>query len=356
MENDNTNMLSVARQIIAYVKGRERHIDDKEVDLLWEDVQIRADEERKKLSRRRLHRIAAASSIAAAACLGAVLTLTHLNTDPAVEPLDALTEYAGQTEAAFDRIMLLSPKMEGIEFGNSNADIIYEPDGTVTVNTISLNRPASEGLNRLLVPKGKRARLTLSDGTHLWINSGSRVIFPGKFADSHREIYVEGEAYMDVAHNAEAPFTVMTKDFRIKVLGTSFNIIAYPGEQTSSVVLVNGCVNLSDSEKNMVRMEPGQIVNVCTGRMEPVENVDVEPYVCWVKNMLICKDETLENVFRKLNLAYDREFVLGPGVSALQVSGKLNLRDSLEDVLHTISFSAPVYYESSENKTYVWKK
>ena len=350
-------MLSVARRIVAYVKGRERHIDGEEVDLLWEDVQIRAAEERKRLTRRRVRRIFIASSAAAAACICAVLTLTHWNMDSAVEPLDVLAEYAAaKDETAFDRIMLLNPEMDGIEFGNSNADIIFDEDGTVTVNTIRLNRTATGGLSRLLVPKGKRARLTLSDGTHIWVNSGSRVIFPGKFAQSHREIYVEGEAYMDVAHNEDAPFTVMARDFRVKVLGTSFNVNAYPGGQNSSVVLVNGCVNLSDAEENVVRMEPGQIVNVRTGRLAPAENVDVEPYVCWVRNMMICEDETLENVFRKLNLAYDREFVLGPGVSGLQVSGKLNLKESLEDVLHTISFSAPVYYEASDGKIYVWKQ
>lgn len=355
MENGKPDILAVARKLVAYVKGRERHVDSEEVELLWEDVQIRAGEQRRAASRRRARTVIISVS-AAAACVCAVLTLGHFRKESAVEPLSVLAEYADRADAPVDRIMLLSPEMEGIEFGNSNADIIYDPDGTVTVNTISLNRPASGGLNRLLVPKGKRASLTLSDGTHLWVNSGSRVIFPGKFSSSHREIYVEGEAYMDVAHNAEAPFTVMARDFRIKVLGTSFNVSAYPGGQTSSVVLVGGCVNLSDSEENIVQMAPGQIVNVRTGRMEPAENVDVEPYVCWVRNMLICKDETLENVFRKLNLAYDREFVLGPGVSALQVSGKLNLKDSLEDVLHTISFSAPVYYELSGGKTYVWKK
>lgn len=356
MENNRTDMLSVARRIVAYVKGKERHVDGEEVDMLWEDVQIRAARERRKMTGRRVHRIVIASSAAAAACLVAVLTLTRLDSSSAIEPLEALAEYAGKGEAAYDRIMLLTPDMEGIEFGNSNADIIFDEDGTVTVNTIRLNRNAADGLSRLLVPKGKRARLTLSDGTHIWVNSGSRVIFPGKFAQSHREIYVEGEAYMDVAHNADAPFTVMARDFRIKVLGTSFNVNAYPDGQTSSVVLVNGCVNLSDSGENTVQMAPGQIVNVRTGKMEDAENVDVEPYVCWVRNMMICEDETLENVFRKLNLAYDREFVLGPGVSGLQVSGKLNLKESLEDVLHTISFSAPVYYEFSDGKTYVWKQ
>lgn len=355
MENAKSDILAVARKLVAYVKGRERHVDSEEVELLWEDVQIRAGEQRRMAARRKTKTVLI-SVFSAAACVCAVLTLGHFRKESTVEPLSVLAEYADVTDAPVDRIMLLTPEMEGIEFGNSDADIVYEDNGTVMVNTISLNRPVSGGYSRLLVPKGRRARLSLPDGTHLWVNSGSRVIFPGRFAAGHREIYVEGEVYMDVAHDADAPFTVMTEEFRVKVLGTSFNINAYPGEPSSSVVLVNGCVNLSDVDDNEVRMAPGQIVNICTGKLGKPEETDVEASVCWVRNMLICHDESLETVFRKLNLAYASDFVLGPGVSGLRVSGKLNLKDSLEDVLHTISFSAPVYYESSDGKIYVWKK
>ena len=160
---------------------------------------------------------------------------------------------------------------------------------------------------------------------------------------------------MDVFHNESSPFTVQSGNFRVKVLGTSFNISAYPGENRSSVVLVGGKVNIADESGNEVQMAPGQIVKVKNGSIGAPEKVDVESYVSWVRNTLVCRNESLETVFRKLNLAYDREFVLGPGVSALEVSGKLNLKDSLEDVLHTISFAAPIYYENSEGKIYVYK-
>lgn len=354
MENNRAEILGIARKLINLIREKERHTSPDEVGILWQNVELRASLERRAMVRRRVIRIAAASS-AAAACVCAVFALGHFRKESAVEPLTALAEYASAADTPCDRIMLLTPEMEGIEFGSSDADIVYEDNGTVTVNTISLNRPVADGYSRLLVPKGRRARLALPDGTHLWVNSGSRVIFPGRFDAGHREIYVEGEVYMDVAHDADAPFTVMTEDFRVKVLGTSFNINAYPGETSSSVVLVNGCVNLSDVDDNEVRMSPGQIVNICTGKLGKPEETDVEAYVCWVRSMLICHDETLETVFRKLNLAYAADFVLGPGVGSLKVSGKLNLKDSLEDVLHTISFSAPVYCESTEGKIYVWK-
>lgn len=354
MENGKSEILSVARRLVGYAKERERKVSEKEVNLLWEEVELRAEAGRKSLLRKRI-RMTIIASTAAAACICAVVVGSRMNADNPGEPLAELAKCAEARDGVGSKTLLVMPGMNGIEIDEQDADIIWSDNGTVSVNTISINQPSDEGFSKIIVPKGKRARLTLADGTHLWVNSGSRVIFPGSFAENHREIYVEGEVYMDVFHNESSPFTVQSGNFRVKVLGTSFNISAYPGENRSSVVLVGGKVNIADESGNEVQMAPGQIVKVKNGNIGAPEKVDVEPYVSWVRNTLVCRNESLETVFRKLNLAYDREFVLGPGVSALEVSGKLNLKDSLEDVLHTISFAAPIYYENSEGKIYVYK-
>ena len=105
-----------------------------------------------------------------------------------------------------------------------------------------------------------------------------------------------------------------------------------------------------------MKLAPGQLVDIQTGRLHSPRNVDVEPYICWVKNMLMYVDEPLDKVFRKLNLYYGKEFVLESGVAELQVSGKLDLKEKLEDVLHTISFSAPIYCEEIEGRIFVRKE
>ena len=210
--------------------------------------------------------------------------------------------------------------------------------------------------NQLIIPKGKRTRLTLADGTHLWANSGTRVVYPSHFEKNRREIYVEGEVYLDVFRNESAPFIVKTKDFQVQVLGTVFNVSAYPSEGMSSVVLVKGSVNVKNYEKEQVKLAPGQLVNIHTGQLNTPKNVDIEPYVCWVKNMLMYTDEPLDRVFKKLNLYYGREFILELEVKEMLISGKLDLKEKLEDVLHTISFSAPIYYEKFDDKIYVRKE
>lgn len=198
--------------------------------------------------------------------------------------------------------------------------------------------------------------MTLSDGTHLWVNSGTRVIYPTHFEKEHREIYVEGEVFLDVYRNEKAPFIVRTKDFQVQVLGTSFNVSAYSLEKTSSVVLVKGSVNIKNHNRQQVKLTPGQLVNIHSNQLDAPQNVDVEPYICWIKNILMYTDDPLDKVFRKLNLYYGKEFVLDPEVESMQVSGKLDLKDKLEDVLHTISYSAPIEYKEVGDKIYVRKK
>lgn len=84
-----------------------------------------------------------------------------------------------------------------------------------------------EEYNQIIVPKGKRSQIVLADNSKIWINSGSKVIYPRAFEGKYREIYVEGEVYLNVTHDTSKPFIVNTSGFEVRVLGTSFNISAY---------------------------------------------------------------------------------------------------------------------------------
>ncbi len=100
----------------------------------------------------------------------------------------------------------------------------------MTVNSEQLQESVTDeehSFNQLIVPNGKRSTLALEDGTKMWINAGSRVIYPNKFKKNKREIYVDGEVYMEVARDEERPFVVKTNMLDVQVLGTSFNVMAY---------------------------------------------------------------------------------------------------------------------------------
>ena len=105
------------------------------------------------------------------------------------------------------------------------------------------------------------------------------MIYPTHFERDQREIYVEGEVFLDVRRNEKAPFIVRTKDFQVQVLGTSFNISAYSSEKTSSVVLVEGSVNIKSHNQQQVKLAPGQLVNIHSDQLDTPQNVDVEPKI-----------------------------------------------------------------------------
>jgi len=115
-----------------------------------------------------------------------------------------------------------------------NAHIGLTKDGKALVTDSSSSQKelllARTELNRLMVPYGKRSNLTLSDGTEVWLNSGTELDFPSEFSGKTREISVNGEIFIEVAHNASVPFIVHVKDIDIRVQGTSFNISAYRNE------------------------------------------------------------------------------------------------------------------------------
>ena len=360
MEGKKANIHQVIRKVILHVRKQERNVSTTELDESWRliEKQIHATK-KKKLHQRLLYAATYSSAAAILLCmfwLGKQF-ISYYHADDS-----ALVDFALKMQAAplQEDILLLIPGEKNIEVSDTDANIIYSQNGIVVVNSDTVNQIQAQKkkpeFNQLITPKGKRTQLTLSDGTHLWVNSGTRVIYPTHFEKEHREIYVEGEVFLDVYRNEKAPFIVRTKDFQVQVLGTSFNVSAYSLEKTSSVVLVKGSVNIKNHNRQQVKLTPGQLVNIHSNQLDAPQNVDVEPYICWIKNILMYTDDPLDKVFRKLNLYYGKEFVLDPEVESMQVSGKLDLKDKLEDVLHTISYSAPIKYKEVGDKIYVRKK
>ena len=114
-------------------------------------------------------------------------------------------------------------------------------------------------LNEIIVPEGESAEVYLSDNTHVWLNSGTKLIYPAHFTGKTRDVQLSGEAYFDVTHNIENPFHVKTTKLIVEVLGTSFNVEAYEQEDDVNVTLVEGKVNLQTTAgQNLTELAPGE--------------------------------------------------------------------------------------------------
>ncbi|SIS46453.1 FecR family protein [Zobellia uliginosa] len=165
--------------------------------------------------------------------------------------------------------------------------------------------------NTLTVPYGKRFELHLSDGTRAHLNAGSSLTYPVQFLEGKdREVFITGEAYLDVAKDKNHPFIVHVENFNIRVLGTQFNVLAYPEDETSEVVLVEGSVGLYDSTQvfdttNSTMMTPGNKATFSkeSGKIQ-VKPVVIDVYTAWRNGELVFRDMTFENILKKLERYY----------------------------------------------------
>lgn len=190
------------------------------------------------------------------------------------------------------------------------------------------------------VPAGAYASLHLPDGSLVRLNSASEITYPERFCGKERKVYIKGEAYFDVTHDAGHPFIVSTDYFDVKVHGTKFNVNTY-GPEPASTVLVEGAVELSvRSSGNGVMLSPGQKGTVTDGLIS-VSDVCTDDYICWTKGYVILNGTTIEEIAKILSTHYGIPVDCGK-VSGQLLFGKLEFKDRLEDVLYNLGKMLPV--------------
>jgi len=207
--------------------------------------------------------------------------------------------------------------------------------------TALFNSRSSIDQEELVVPMGEKTTLLLTDGTKIVANSRTIVRYPKTFKGSTREIYVKGEAYFDVAHDAEHPFIVNSDNFSVKVLGTKFNVSNYDRAE-SHVVLVQGSIELNTANHDRVRMKPKELVDIKDGGFTQKKEVNTDEYTCWMDGMINLDGECIQSVVKKLTNYYGVNIECDNNISSNKLYGKLVLEDSVTKVLSNIKEMAGV--------------
>ncbi|MCX6253944.1 MAG: DUF4974 domain-containing protein, partial [Bacteroidia bacterium] len=155
----------------------------------------------------------------------------------------------------------------------------------------------------------------------------------------------------EVAHEESRPFIVKTDQMDIQVLGTSFNISAYPEDATTKVILVKGKVLARAHNNSDVILMPNQMIS-CDNETQKtnVTDVNVDDYISWKDGWLLCNSEEIGSLAEKLESYYDQEIIITESAKLYRLSGKLDLKDNLNQVLQVIATTAPVKIEV-ENDT-----
>lgn len=352
--------IGIIRRIITLLRRQEEEIPVVGKDRVLQSIKQKISADRVLRQRRFWLR----TSCSVAACIALLIGIGWFYHDDESKQDSVLAEMIQQMkkqnkELSQEEVVLQLSGQENITL-NDEDKVSYLTSGAVSVNhkiisQNSQNTAETENVeyNKLIVPLGKRAQISLADGTRMWVNSGSYVVYPVAFNQKNREIFVDGEVYLDVAHDASHPFIVKTEKFSVRVLGTSFNVFAYGSEDRASVVLAKGRVDVTDQNQGKVNLSPGQITQIQNGAASDPVCTDIEKYICWIDNQLIIDDLPMSTVLNKLRLYYGKQFVSTPKVDALIASGKLELKNSFTGIMRTIVYSLPIKYKESGNTVYL---
>ena len=275
---------------------------------------------------------------AAAASIALLIVSTLMFQQRNMQQSDAVDAVVGQALQS-NEIRLISG--ETVLELKQNAQIALSEDGRISVvvkeTDLSELSLSDNVMNRLIVPSGKRSTLTLPDGTKIWLNSGTELDFPSKFAGNTREIGVKGEIYIEVA-KGQAPFYANASSFRVRVHGTKFNISAYSENEENTVTLVEGSVEVLSANHAPIWLAPNEKVAI-TEDLIAKETVNVEEYISWKDGALIFNQTPISDVLKKIGRHYNVTLIdmSESDLSTKTCTGKLFLSDDFEEILISLS-------------------
>lgn len=241
-----------------------------------------------------------------------------------------------------NRATLKLPDGTSIELDESHKGIITT-DSSITylggTGSITDLTTAAVNVLTLVTPKGGTYELILPDGSKVWLNAESMIKYPSKFAQSERVVEVTGEVYFSVVKGEKQPFKVLIQDQLIEVLGTEFNITAYPEEEESRTTLVKGAISVLNRKSNAVnRLVPSQQA-VTNGERTQIERVETSLFTAWKDGYFNFKSTPLEEVLRQAARWYDVKVVYLDGIPREVLGGQFKRDVSLLGLIEILQLS-----------------
>lgn len=276
---------------------------------------------------------------------------------------DIYQEFARQTiqvPSSVQGPMLITSNGTNVKLKKSNSSVDYSHNGAVVLNNDSVIHTSGEissVMNQLVIPYGNQSRVVLSDNTVVWLNAGSRLVYPTQFKDKTREVMLFGEGFFEVTKNPEKPFIVKTSNLDIKVLGTKFNVSTYAEDNVIQTVLTEGSVAIRRNgaglfEKDIV-MLPNQMAsfNKMTNKTK-IEEVDANYYSLWTKGLMSFDEIDFVRVIKKLERFYNISIKFSDQHKEfIRISGKLDLKRNRKEVMEYLEkVSESKFKQVNENQ------
>ena len=320
-------------------------------------VLVRDNIARRLVRKRRLRRFLelGSGSVAAACLAGAVLFMLNNKPDEGtrVTPVEENVIVAAKPEMNTRAMLILADgaqidlmsdvpgvvEQEMAVIRGESGRLLYEAKR----DAFSTDEEVEEIFNRVVTYVGGDYFLMLSDSTRVWLNAASELMYPDHFSADQRKVVLKGEAYFEVTKDVKRPFSVVLGDMEVKVLGTSFNVSAYPGVKRQTT-LIEGQVAVNWHRQQVV-IRPGQQA-VETDEGLRVASVNVMNYVGWKEHRFVYENKLLGEVLEDLERWYDVEvFVMHDEIRNLHLTANLPKYENMDKVLEIIEYAACVKFE-----------
>lgn len=300
--------------------------------------------------------------IAAAACILVILGVAgffyypqrHRPAQPATiaRATDAIVPGSNKAILMLDNgdEVVLEDTRNGIISQQGKATVNKTDSGSLLYNAVNGNTGSNMVYNTLVTRYGGQYRVTLQDGTNVWLNAGSSLRYPASFPGNERNVWLSGEAYFEVAKDQSRPFYVTVNGasgapMTVRVLGTHFNINAYPDEQQHIVTLLEGSVKVGCGKADALLL-PGKeaILNRASGKIN-IKDGDTEAAIAWKNGYFLFDNEKIENIMKQISRWYNVEISYQGDVSGKAIGGSLSRSKNVTEVLSMLELTGTVHFK-----------
>jgi len=240
--------------------------------------------------------------------------------------------------------IILDSARNGLLAKQDAADVVKEADGSLIYKKTGAGDVSNAGslYNTLTTPRGGQYTIVLPDGSKVWLNAASTIRFPAHFSGERRRVEVQGEAYFEIAQNASTPFVVAVnypdaKVMDVEVLGTSFNIMAYPEEKAVKTTLLTGAVKVSSNSESKV-LHPGQQVQLQEGVLQ-TSMADTEAVIAWKNGQTLFVDEDITAIMRKISRWYDVDIEYKGTIPNKKFTGGISRQSDISAILKILELN-----------------
>lgn len=318
-----------------------------------------------KLVRFPLPRMVAAAAAVLAVATGVLLWQNHMTGEKnsqmvAKQDVGPIGNRAVLT-LADGTTVLLDSAANGLLAQQGATQITKNADGVVSYNTASGHAAHANTYNSLSTPRGGQFKLTLPDGTRVWLNAATTLRYPVSFTGNERKVEMTGEAYFEVAANAKTPFAVVSANQEVKVLGTAFNINAYTDESSTKTTLIQGSVRVitvpatAGAKSTDVTLLPGQQSQLSNNGLDVDKDPDMEEVMAWKNGQLDLRNLDVKALMRQISRWYDVDVVFQGPVPSGEFGGILDHKLYLSNILEVLE-TRGIHCKLEGKKLYVSAK